>query len=123
MFASALIGLANARIFSTKASPTPEDPTAQMQDEPSPSRQFNQAHTLIRDVLTYRGGFLRYDTGESPESGYWWLKDNSESQQPLADRLEMALVRYIHHNPDQRLEELDRYLCRTFQGLHTSAKS
>ena len=119
MYTAALTGLAHARIFSSAGYSSIPEAASQSQEEPSPSRQFNLAQTLIRDVLTYRGGFLRYDPGESPESGFWWLRESSNSQQPLADRLEIALVHYIHHNPGQRLEEIDFYLCQTFPGLHT----
>ena len=70
--------------------------------------------------MTYRRGFLRYGGSDSSlETGHWWLRAEGEARSPLADRVEIALVRYLLRYPGHSLDEIDRALCAIFPGLLT----
>jgi DNA-directed RNA polymerase subunit M/transcription elongation factor TFIIS len=88
--------------------------------EPGPSHHFNSLQGVLKDVFTYRGGFRRYEgSDQSLDVGFWWLKDPVKPGTPLADRVEMALVRYLQQHPGCTLAELDGVLCEAFPGLLT----
>jgi hypothetical protein len=70
--------------------------------------------------LTLQGSFMRFGSSEqSLETGLWWLIDPSEARSPLADRIEIATVRYLLRRPGRSLAEIDRTLCEVFPGLLT----
>jgi hypothetical protein len=57
---------------------------------------------------------------KSNESGLWGLLSPGNSNNlPLADRIEMELVRYLQKHPGSSLVELDEALCTLFPGLAT----
>jgi hypothetical protein len=87
--------------------------------EPSPAESFSLAQSAIRDVLTYRGGFLRLEATESAETGYWWLKDSRGASLPAADHLEKALVTYLLRHPGCHSLEIEAALNNAFPGLLT----
>jgi hypothetical protein len=54
------------------------------------------------------------------ESGVWCLLEEPDNQvMPLADQIEMNVVRYLDRHPSTSLEELDAAMCRQFTGLNT----
>ena len=66
--------------------------------------------------------FLKHYEGnaKSNESGLWGLQSPAESNiLPLADRIEMEMVRYLQKHPGSSLMELDEALCSLFPGLAT----
>jgi hypothetical protein len=71
--------------------------------------------------------FARYGGGSrSPESGLWWLDESGPhppSDLPLADRVEMEVVRFLSSPQGGkaacRSEQVDRALCAAFPGLLT----
>lgn len=74
--------------------------------------------------LTFRGSFTRFGASEqSLETGLWWLLDPTSARSPLADRVEIAIVRYLLRQPGRNLEEFDQMLCRVFPGLLTPPRS
>jgi hypothetical protein len=87
--------------------------------EDHPANLFNQTQSAIRDVFTYRGGFLRYGATEAFDTGLWWLRDEKKLVTPLVDRIEMELVRYLTQHPGCSFEEIDRCLCEIFPGIFT----
>jgi len=89
-----------------------------------PDNNAGDVYTKTRDTLEaglrFGEGFLRYGNSEhSIESGKWWLVDSADARSPLADRLEIAVVRYLIRYSGQRKEELDRAICSVFPGLIT----
>ncbi len=88
--------------------------------EGSPRESFYDLQKIIEDVISFRGGFLRLEaTGQSPESGFWWLHKYEGQTLPLADQLEIELVNYLLKHPACTLGTLDTELCRAFPGLFT----
>jgi hypothetical protein len=88
--------------------------------EPNPAQYFASLQGLLKDVFTYRTGFRRYEGSEqSLEIGHWWLKEPNNVSIPLADRIEVALVRFLQNHPGCTLMELDNTLCEAFPGLFT----
>ncbi len=116
VYTAALLGLLQSGFFKF---PVDHEPEGEKNAEPSPAQASSQAVNLIRQALTFRGGFLRYNAGESPEVGQWWLRSAQESALPLYDRIEMALVRFLIKNPACTLLEIEAHLCQEFTGLLT----
>lgn len=92
----------------------------------SPSDMLQQINTQFQQIFSLRGGFLRFGGSEhSLEIGKWWLRERKEnvtgeeSSLPLADRVEVSLVRYLLRNPGAKFEEIDNELCQRFPGLLT----
>jgi hypothetical protein len=121
MHTASLAGIITSHTFRLgTALQTPSTSTSDSgEKEPSPAESFSLAQSAIRDVLTYRGGFLRLDATDSPETGFWWLKDPSGADLPASDRLEKALVTYLLHHPGCHSLELEAVLNKTFPGLLT----
>ena len=93
----------------------------------SSDKAAGDVYTETRDALeaglTFGEGFLRYGSSEnSLESGKWWLSETDEARSPLADRLEIAVVRYLIRHSGQSTEEIDRRICEVFPGLLTPAR-
>lgn len=89
-----------------------------------PSDAFSQMRQHFEVALTFRGSFLRFGASEqSLETGLWWLQDNDEARSPLADRVEIAVVRYLLRRPGYTLDEIDTALCKIFPGLLTPPRS
>ncbi|MEJ2759180.1 MAG: hypothetical protein P8046_11925, partial [Anaerolineales bacterium] len=86
-----------------------------------------QAHTaytntrqLLADTLAPSGPFVRYQGGKSSiEIGKWWPKAAIETEQPLADRVEMAVVNLFQAVNALPHAEIDTTLCNQFPGLQT----
>jgi hypothetical protein len=54
------------------------------------------------------------------ESGLWCLLEEPDNQvMPLADQIEMSVVRYLDRHLSTSLQELDAAMCRQFTGLNT----
>ena len=90
----------------------------------SPAESLRQSEATIEAALTQGGHFARYaGSSRSLETGQWWLDETTvpaaEIAEPLADRLEMALVRDLQNQPAIQLHEIDRRLCQEFPGLFT----
>ncbi|MBT3391509.1 MAG: hypothetical protein HN413_14000 [Chloroflexi bacterium] len=88
-------------------------------DDITPSEAYHALQNTLQETISYRGGFLHLDSDQTPESGYWWLADESRSQTPIADRVEMACVRFLLKNPGSSQAVIDAALCTEFTGLLT----
>ncbi|MFZ6027629.1 MAG: hypothetical protein ACOYYS_07935 [Chloroflexota bacterium] len=113
--AAALVGMAEKKCF---RAPQPNE----SHTSPNLAERYNQAQRAIREVLTYRGGFLRYNANEALESGLWWLRQHPSNTIPLADRVEKAVVNYLLTHPTCTWSEIDTAICREFAGLLTPAQ-
>lgn len=86
--------------------------------------KLNQAFEL---ALSHGKDFERFGgTSRLLEGGLWWLADNRQDEQedemPLADRVEVELVRMILKNPGRTLDHLDEAICKLFPGALTPAR-
>ena len=89
-----------------------------------PGQLQTETRSTFEVGLTFRGSFTRFGASEqSLETGLWWLLDPSASRSPLADRVEMAVVRYLLRRPGHSLDEVDQMLCEVFPGLLTPPRS
>lgn len=85
-----------------------------------PARLFNQGRELLENSLSSMNGFKRYQGSEHDvEVGRWWLKDDRNVQEALADRVEKEVVNLLLANPGMHFDLLDRAMCEAFTGLMT----
>lgn len=112
---AALAGMAEQHCFRTPGEKEKPDSSARQ----NLAERYTLAQSALREILTYRGGFLRYNVGEALESGLWWLRDQPDNAVPLTDRVEMAVVNYLVDNTICSLREIDAALCKNFPGLLT----
>jgi hypothetical protein len=100
-----------------------------------------QGHGLMRPVQDFDDGLRevqakiqgaiqsdvrleRIDADErSIEVGLWDLKEGEARPEPLADRVERAVVTFLQRNPSSTLLELERVLYAQFTGLSTPSKA
>ncbi len=90
-----------------------------------PSEAFQTLQATIETTISYRGRFLRLGaTGKSAQSGYWWRQtdDQAEHPLPLADRVEMALVRHLLQHPGSTTDSIDQAVCEALPGLMTPSR-
>ena len=92
-------------------------------EEIAPESEFAESNALIRDILTYRGGFLRFGSSDSMETSLWWLKEDSNSNNfsdlNIADQMEIAVVKLLTKNKTIKKEELENLFIQQFPGLQT----
>jgi DNA-directed RNA polymerase subunit M/transcription elongation factor TFIIS len=117
--AAALTALAEQNAFPGKsAGDTPGQPPTEI--ESSPAELYTQLQNNLKDVFNFRGSFRRFEGSEiSLEVGSWWLRDEEGIQISLADRIEIAIAKYLQKATVCQLIELDPYLCAKFPGLLT----
>jgi len=116
---AALSALAAENAFPRKPTGYLNEPT-QVEIEPSPAEYYSHLHNHLRWVFNLRGGFRRFEGSDvSLEVGSWWLREETGTQMSLADRVELAIVRYLQSVPTCRFAELDYHLCALFPGLLT----
>lgn len=96
----------------------------------SPSDTHTLINAAIQHALVDNPAITHYAPSDAPtESGYWWLKcDKSLTDQkmtppysivPLADQVEIALVRYLIKRPGSTQAEIDQVIFESFPGLLT----
>lgn len=82
---------------------------------------LTRVQNIVSAAFSDPAPFKRFDAShKSIESGWWWLAEPLDDLPlPLADRVEMAVVRYLlaHDETDQL--ELEAHLCEAFPGLLT----
>jgi hypothetical protein len=96
-----------------------------------PGDLLTRVQTLTGRVFSDRKLLRRYEMGsQEDERSLWWLPGLAEGAMqlsleeprpvlPLADRVEMELVRLLQKSPGLGRIELDAALCRLFPGLLT----
>jgi hypothetical protein len=88
--------------------------------EPTPALHYSRIQNTLKEAFTWRGGFLRLEGSEhSLEVGQWWLRESKPGIPPLADQVEIALVRFLTKNPGAARQDLQKDLFERFKGLHT----
>ena len=84
----------------------------------------SRIHAAIDETLKTDSDLLRYEGSElSLKTGLWGLASQKNSELPLTDRVEMAIVRYLSHNPKQTLLQIESEIYPQFPGLLTPQKS
>lgn len=92
-------------------------------DELSQSEAYSQVQDILAKGLNSSNDFLRFGGSEkSLEVGHWWLQAEERVETPLADRVEMAVVRSLQKRPGSSLAEIDREVCAALPGLLTPAQ-
>ena len=86
--------------------------------EPFPTDLITRVQTAASRAFANRMNFRRFTTGsQEDERSLWWLTNPPQSAEPpLADRIEMEVVRYLQKNPACTLLELDSAVCQTLPG-------
>ena len=78
------------------------------------SRVFNKSGLLIRSG----------SQSQTSESGWWWLTQaESAEEYPLADRVELEVIRLLLRRPGVSLREVDTTICKQFPGWLTPDRS
>ncbi len=138
---AALAGLAASRTFITWPLVHDEHPGGTGHPkETSPAEFFLRLNNDLQGAFSYRAGFVRFHGSQKTlETGQWWLResalstlDSSEEEQsskitipsaelapPLADRVEMELVRLLVKAGSLPSDQIDQALLRAFVGLLT----
>lgn len=82
---------------------------------------LSRIHATLDNALRRNANLIRYDGSEkSLQVGLWGAVDVETL--PLADRAEMAIVRYLNHNPNKTLYEIEMEIYPQFTGLETPSK-
>lgn len=96
-----------------------------------PSAQENAALEALRAVdaaieqaLRASSGFVQFSaSARSIDAGQWWLSEQREADQklapPLADRVELAVLRILQKGSPIGFEEIDGTVCAELRGLLT----
>ncbi|MBV6395392.1 MAG: hypothetical protein HFACDABA_00968 [Anaerolineales bacterium] len=80
------------------------------------------AASKIQQSLLDESAFTRYRFGEGAETGLWGLPRGVDVVEPLADRVEMAVVKFLLEHTDSRLPDILRHLAPGFPGLLTPSR-
>jgi predicted RNA-binding Zn-ribbon protein involved in translation (DUF1610 family) len=92
-----------------------------------PSDLLNRVQAALARTFADRSLLKLYGGPADEERGLWWLakapSETAGGEQPgglpLADRVEMEVVRFMQRQPNFAFEELDRRICAQFPGLLT----
>lgn len=91
----------------------------------SPGDAVSAIQNAFIKAFTYANGFARFGGSEhSLDVGLWWLRQDPHlssrmANLPLADRAEMAAVRFLSKNPGCTFLELEAAVCAELTGLMT----
>jgi len=82
---------------------------------------LTRVQNTVQKVLSNPAVFVRYESRpQNPESGLWWLANPPQGlEAPLADRVEMEVVRFMQRNPGRLPAELEAAINQSFPGLLT----
>lgn len=111
LHAAVLDDLARARLISERPPETNE-------------RTLDRLNSAIEAALSSDHDFQRFGTSlRSLESGFWWLSEpmqrTGKIDAPLADRVEVELVRQLLKSPGLSIEQIDEIVCSQFPGALT----
>ncbi|UYN91961.1 MAG: hypothetical protein KIT70_00345 [Anaerolineales bacterium] len=85
-----------------------------------PSEVYTHTRKQIAAALTMHGDFVQYGGNpDTPETGVWWPANPQQPRAPLADRVEIAVVRSLLRSQPQSTRAHDEALCAIFPGLLT----
>ncbi|MGD9093460.1 MAG: hypothetical protein PVF74_11485, partial [Anaerolineales bacterium] len=86
----------------------------------SPGDNISHISLTMEDSLSTNEAFTRFGGSEkSLEVGKWWLCETSDTNPPLSDRVERAVVNHLLKQPPATLLEIDTVICQQFPGLLT----
>ncbi len=85
----------------------------------TPGDLFTEARQMIEAGLEDPAFARLGGSSQSQETGAWWLQEAVAARSPLADRVEIAVVRHLLRRPGADQELIDRTLCQVFPGLLT----
>jgi hypothetical protein len=91
----------------------------------TPGEVMSAVQNAFSKAFTYTNGFARYGGSEhSLDVGQWWLRrdphfSGGSANLPLADRAEMAAVRYLGRSPGCTFLEVETAVCAELPGLLT----
>jgi len=93
-----------------------------------PERDFDEAlretQSNLQQAIQSDVKLERMDSSErSLEVGLWDLAEGEPRAEPLADRVERAVVTFLSKNPPTRLLEIERAIYPEFPGLLTPSKA
>lgn len=84
---------------------------------------LSRVQAQLSTVFADRTNLVHFPgASRSGESGQWWLAGRPETEVPLADRVEMEVVRYLQKNPGCPFSALYDGLCAQFTGLLTPSE-
>lgn len=101
---------------------------------------MSRVHATLEDALRKNPKLIRYEGSEkNVQIGLWGitprsddfsrpeglkplLREDDDILLPLADRVEMAVVRYLSRNPDKTLYNIETEIYPQFTGLETPSK-
>ena len=108
LHAAGLVELVRSRRFS----PAPNPPSGEL---------LTQIQASFLNVFKTNGSLQRYERQPSQniETGWWWLSETAveKIESPLADRIEIELVRWLLKNSGKPFVELENTLAQAFPGL------
>ena len=85
--------------------------------------QFNRVQIILSDMAQKKHIFMRLAANKNNpvnEFSPWWLASPpNDLAMPLADRVEMAVVRRLQQPPALTMTELEALICSQFPGLAT----
>ncbi|HVN56133.1 MAG TPA: hypothetical protein VMT46_17510 [Anaerolineaceae bacterium] len=85
-----------------------------------PGEQMSHLQAAIHSALNDRSSVDHFlEREQNLEAGAWWLHDAQKTTQPLSDRVEMEVVRFLQRHPGCLLLNLDRAICAQFPGWMT----
>jgi hypothetical protein len=90
-----------------------------------PGEAVSAIQNAFFKAFTYTNGFARFGGSEhSLEVGHWWLRQDPHFSDrpvilPLADRAEMAAVRFLSKSPGCTFLEMEAAVCAELAGLMT----
>jgi|SRR5271157_513557 len=90
-----------------------EDHTLRWREE-----ALTRLHAPIQAALG-AAEFIHLGGSENPETGLWAEKNWAQDSEPLPDRVEVALVRFLQRHPGCTLRDLENGLNVEFPGLDT----
>jgi hypothetical protein len=83
---------------------------------------ISRVHATLEDALRANSKLIRYEGSEkSLQVGLWGIADVESL--PLADRVEMAVVRYLSRNPHKSIYEIEQEIYPQLTGLETPSKA
>ena len=98
------------------------DSHALVQPDQTPEEILRGAGARIQESLLDESVFARFRQGEGAETGLWGLPRGVEVVEPLSDRVEAAVVKFLLEHPDCTLFDILSHLAPGFPGLLTPSR-
>jgi hypothetical protein len=73
----------------------------------------------VNRTLSNNSIFVRFGAGVEPETGRYWLADETQAERAAMDRLESVILSLLRAQKGWRWQDLDRQTCLRLNGLLT----